>query len=182
MACNSVSLATIDARCDTSIGGIKEILIAQRDDVKMSEITINSDGLITNIECVTGKKFEKWQFRKNTGSYTSNLETDPAIGNSSITTDVALQFSRAEAGKRLNIQSAINASAVVLIHDMYDQYLFLGLDNDVNITACTMQSGTANSDLSGFTLTFQDVAQELPHFVKTGEGGVDIADLLVAAE
>ena len=169
----AVTLNAIDARCDASMGGIKEIYIALRDDIKDKldgtgkEITINEeDGLVTAIKMVTGKKFEKWMFRKQTGSYTSTASMDPAIGTNYVTTEVALQFSRAEAGKRLNIQSAMNANSVVIVRDMYDQYLLLGLENEVSVTAAVMQSGTASTDLSGFTLTLTDISQELPHFIE----------------
>lgn len=176
--CKSVTLQTIDARCDVSMGGIKEVLIALKDDIKSVEIDETS-GLVKAITLESSKKFEKWAFRKNTGSYTSNVASDPAIGNSFATTEVTLQFSRAEATKRLAIQSAINASSVVIVRDMYDQYILLGYENEVVVSAATMQSGTAAADLSGFTLTFQDIATELPHFIDTDK--VQIDKLLVAA-
>ena len=181
-SCGAVTLNAIDARCDASMGGIKEIYIALRDDIKedlstgKKDITVNwtynedtkqweGDGLVTKIAMVTGKKFEKWKFRKQTGSYTSTASMDPAIGTNYVTTEVSLQFSRAEASKRLNIQSAMNANSVVIVRDMYDQYLLLGLENEVSVTAAVMQSGTASTDLSGFTLTLTDISQELPHFI-----------------
>ena len=34
MNCNAITLSSIDARCETSFGGIKEILIALKDDIK----------------------------------------------------------------------------------------------------------------------------------------------------
>lgn len=164
MACNSVTLNGINAKCDTSAGGIKRILIAQKDDVA----TINVDettGIIDEITMVSGKYFVQWLFRKNTGNYTTSLTSDVAIGTQAVTTDLNLQFTKAEAVKRLEIQSAINASAVIIIEDMYGQYILLGLDNDVTITAVNQQSGTAITDLNGYTLTFQDTSLELPHFV-----------------
>lgn len=160
----SVALNSIDARCDNSIGGVKRILIANVADV--SKATVDEDtGMITAISMVASKKFQQWLFRKNTGSLTSTMETDPTLGNTSVTTEVSLQFSKAESQKRLEIQSAINASAVLIVEDMYGQFIYLGLDNEVTITNAVMQTGTQNSDLNGFTLTFQDVAAELPHFV-----------------
>ena len=73
--------------------------------------------------------------------------------------------------KRLEIQSAINASSVVIV-ELQDKDLdgnniavFLGYDNEVNVTAANMQSGTAQGDLNGFTLTLQDISNELPYFV-----------------
>lgn len=175
-SCGAVTLQSIDGRCNTSMGGIKAIMIANRDDV--TAIVSGADERVTTITLATGTKFEKWQFRKNTGNYSSSYATDPAIGNTTVTTTVSLQFSGAEAGKRVAIQSALNANAVVLVQDMYNEWLYLGMENEVTITECTMQSGTASSDLSGFNLTFTDIASELPHFVDTT---VDVNGLLVAA-
>lgn len=164
MACNTVTLNGINAKCDTSAGGIKRVLIAQKDDVQT--ITVDSTtGVIDTITMVSGKTFVQWLFRKNTGSYTTSLTSDPAIGTQVVTTDLNLQFTKAEATKRLEIQSAINAAAVVIIEDMYGQYILLGKDNEVSVTAVNQQSGTAVTDLNGYTLTFQDVSLELPHFV-----------------
>ena len=177
MNCNAVTLSSLAARCETSLRGIKEILIALKDDIK--EISVDSStGMINTITMNQSKKFEKWQFRKNTGNYSSSVTSDPTIGNSFATTEVTLQFSKAEATKRLAIQSAINASSVVIVRDMYDQYLLLGYENEVVVSAATMQSGTQAADLSGFTLTFQDIATELPHFIDTSS--VTIDNLLVA--
>lgn len=157
--CSSVTLSAIDARCDTSFGGIKRVLVANRDDVT---VTVGTDDTIT---ALAGGTFVEWLFRKNTGSLTSTVSSDAAIGNSFATTEVSLQFSKAEATKRLAIQSAINASAVVIVEDMYGQYIYLGLENEVVVSSATMVTGTAATDLNGFTLVFQDVSTKLPLFV-----------------
>lgn len=164
MACNTVTLNGINAKCDTSAGGIKRVMIIQKDDV--TNISVDSaTGVVDAITLASGKYFVQWLFRKNTGNYTTSLTSDPAIGTQAVTTDLNLQFTKAEATKRLEIQSAINAAAVVIIEDMYGQYILLGKDNEVSVTAVNQQSGTAVTDLNGYTLTFQDVSLELPHFV-----------------
>jgi hypothetical protein len=163
MACNNVTLIGINAKCDTSAGGIKRVLLAQKEDVTIK--TVDEQGVITEITMASGKYFVQWLFRKNTGNYSTSLTSDPAIGAQAVTTDLNLQFTKAEATKRLEIQSAINAAAVVIIEDMYGQYILLGKDNEVTVTAVNQQSGTAISDLNGYTLTLQDVSLELPHFV-----------------
>ena len=164
MACNTVTLNGINAKCDTSAGGIKRVMIIQKDDV--TNISVDSaTGVVDSITLASGKYFVQWLFRKNTGNYTTSLTSDPAIGTQAVTTDLNLQFTKAEATKRLEIQSAINAAAVVIIEDMYGQYILLGKDNEVTVTAVNQQSGTAVTDLNGYTLTFQDVSLELPHFV-----------------
>lgn len=183
LSCGAFTLSAIDARCDTYTGGIKEIYIAPVDDV--TSITIDSDTnpseLITAITMANEKKFQKWLFRPNTGSYTSTGSDN--TGNVSFTTEVSLQFYKAEAQKRIAIQAAINAGCVIIIKDMYGKYLLLGKEadgfpsrNPAYITACVMQSGTANTDLSGFTLTFQEVAGSIPHFID--ETKVTISELV----
>jgi hypothetical protein len=174
-SCSSVTLESIDARCDQSIGGIKRILIANKDDV--TGVTLdNSTHQITAITLAQDKTFYEWKFRRNTGSYTSTVTQDVAIGNSFATTEVNLQFSKAEALKRLAIQNAINASAVIIVEALDGEKIYLGYDNEVNITNAVMQSGTANTDLNGFTLTFNDVSKELPYFISPS---LDIDSLLV---
>lgn len=173
--CGSATLNSIDARCDVSAGGIKRILIANRDDVT---VTANDEtGKITAITQANETKFAEWRFRKNTGSLTSTVTSDPAIGNTIVTTEVAIQFTRAEAQKRMDIQSAINAAAVVIVEDMYGQYIYLGLENEVVISNATMTTGTTTTDLNGFNLTFQDICTELPYFVDK-----EIVDDLLIAE
>lgn len=164
MACNTVTLNGINAKCDTSAGGIKRVMIIQKDDVTNISVD-DTTGVVDAITLASDKFFVQWLFRKNTGSYTTSLSSDPAIGTQAVTTDLNLQFTKAEATKRLEIQSAINAAAVVIIEDMYGQYILLGKDNEVTVTAVNQQSGTAITDLNGYTLTFQDVSLELPHFV-----------------
>lgn len=173
MACTLYTLTGLDGKCETSVGGIKEILIAVKDDIK--EVTYETEtqdgaikpgqGKVTKVEMNTGKHFVRWTFRRNTGSFTSNIESDVAIGNQSVTTDVALQFSRAEATKRAEIQAAVNVDAVIFIHDMYDKWLLVGEENGVQVTNGTMQSGTANTDLSGFSLTLNAISQYYPRYV-----------------
>lgn len=193
-SCLPVSLGSIDARCDMSFGGIKRMLIALKDDVHSvvidenlavytgeatGENVPNDNNLITQIimgqtvEEIEGelvpvyKTFYEFLFRRNTASYTSTVAPDVAIGNSFVTTEVTLQFSKAEAKKRMIIQSLINAGAVVILEDMYGQFIYLGFDREVVVTNGVMQSGTAESDLNGFTLTLQDISLELPHFICT---------------
>lgn len=176
-SCKSITVSAIDARCEGSVGGIKEIYVIANDDV--ASVSLNeATGVITDVILASENKFQKWLFRPNTGSYTSTRSGDLTTGNSTVTTDVALQFSKAEAEKRLAIQSMINGGACIIIKDMYGQYILLGKGdgrNEVYVTDAVMQSGTATTDLSGFTLTFEEIAEDFPHFLSED---FDISTLL----
>lgn len=187
MACQSVTFNGIQAACAINRGGIKRVYIANRGDVKA--VTLDeATGLITKIEMKDTAKFATWEFRPGTGSFSTAADgADRAIGNYSLTATASLQFTKAEATKRLEIQSAINADSVVIIETNYvnkadqdgeyAQFIYMGYDNPVYVDSPVMQTGTAPSDLNGFTLSLVETEYELPHFIKTGTGGVDIASL-----
>lgn len=175
MSC-PVTLKSIGLTCADAMGGIKRIYVALQSDV--SSMTVE-DGVVTAITMANGKKFTTFEFRKQTGAYTSTVANDDAAGTSSVTTELTLQFSKADNVKRMAIQALINANAVVIVETQlrdaegadgsegseYMQYILLGVDNPVTCTAGTMVSGTAVGDLNGFTLTLQDLSRELPPFV-----------------
>lgn len=179
-SCGAATLIGIDARCDNSFGGIKRILVGNRDewtiDVNQPSGTTIPTDMITSITYNTPEPryFVEFKFKRNTGNYTSTVAPDVTIGNNAATTEVNLQFTKAETNKRMAIQSLINSgNSCIIIEDMYGQYIYLGVDNGVYITNAVMQSGTAESDLNGFTLTLQDVSQELPYFIDTTQVEID---------
>jgi hypothetical protein len=88
-SCKAITVNAIDARCEGSVGGIKEIYVIAAEDV--SNVTIDdTKDTITEITLAGTNKFQKWLFRPNTGSYTSTRSGDLTTGNSTVTTDVAL--------------------------------------------------------------------------------------------
>lgn len=187
MACNSVTFNGIQGACAINRGGIKRVYIANRGDIKAVTLD-DATGLITKIEMNTPAKFATWEFRPGTGSFSTAADgTDMSIGNYSLTATLSLQFTKAEATKRLEIQSAINADSVVIVETNYvnkaddgeyAQFIYMGYDNPVYVDSPVMQTGTAPSDLSGFTLNLVETEYELPHFIKTGVGAVDITTLV----
>lgn len=172
-----VTLLPIDGSCHRSSGGIKRILLANKSDI--ATVTVEeATGEISAITLKTGKAFVEWKFRTNTSSLTSTFASDVATGNETVTSVLALQFSRAESTKRLAIQAAINANAVCIVEDAFGQFIFLGYDRDVYVSGGTMVTGTASTDLNGFTLEFTDESIEFPHFISSA---VDVEALKVAS-
>ena len=101
MACQSVTFNGIQGACAINRGGIKKVYIANRSDV--ASVTVDpATGLITAITMAGDAKFATWEFRPGTGSFSTAADsTDTAIGNYGMTATVALQFTKAEATKRL---------------------------------------------------------------------------------
>lgn len=163
MACSSISLAGIGLGCKDSMGGIKEVYIIKENDV--TNITIE-ENIITAIETSTSAKFKTYKFRKGTSSMSTSLTTDEAAGTLSFQTDLALQFTKMETAKRLEIMALAVDSVVVIVLDSNGHYWYLGKDFPVTASSATANSGTAFGDFSGYNITLTDNSRELPYEVE----------------
>ena len=164
MACNSYTLAGLNNICkESSFGGIKEVLVAQYDDI--SAVTLDASAqTIASIVMVEGKKFAQYKLLKNTGGLTSTLNTSET-SSSYFTNEVTLQFMKMETAKRLEIMALMMSACAVIVKDANNKYWYLGKDNYVECSAGSAQTGTASSDANHYELTLSDTSAELPYEV-----------------
>lgn len=159
MSCSSYTLSGLNNVCkESSFGGIKEVLVAQHDDV--SAVTVDSQTMLLTVTMKTGKKFAQYKLLKNTGSLTSTLNvTDTSI---SFTNEVSLQFMKLETSKRLEIMALMMSNCVAIVKDTNNHYWYMGKDSYVECTAGSAQTGAAASDSNHYELTLSDTSMELP--------------------
>ena len=163
MACNSYTLTGLNNVCkENSFGGIKEVYIAQYDDI--SGVTVDSGTSLATITMSGSSKFAQYKLLKNTGALTSTLNASEA-SSSYFTNEVTLQFMKMETSKRLEIMALMMSACAVIVKDANNKYWFLGKDNYVECTAGTAQTGTAASDSNHYELTLTDTSAELPYEV-----------------
>lgn len=158
MACNQ-TLSGLVKDCSPSMGGITEVLLANREDV--SAVTANT-GKITEITMASSAKFKRYTFARNTGSMTSTYTIDQASGVKYVTTDLLLQFNRMETAKRVEISALAVNDLVAIVKDANGIYWYLGYDEPVNASAGDGQTGTARGDANRYTITLQDNSKEMP--------------------
>ncbi len=158
MACNQ-TLSGLVKDCSPSMGGITEVLLANREDV--SAVTADT-GKVTEITMASSAKFKKYSFARNTGSMTSTYTIDQASGVRYVTTDLLLQFNRMETAKRVEISALAVNDLVAIVKDANGIYWYLGYDEPVNASAGDGQTGTARSDANRYTITLQDNSKEMP--------------------
>lgn len=176
MACKSFALSGIAMACKDNMGGIKEVYIIKSGDI--TDVTLNTEqSQIATITLAASAKFKTYKFRKGTGSMTSTASSDEAIGNFSVTTELALQFSKMETSKRLEIMAMCLEDVVVIVLDWNGKYWYLGYDFPVTATAATGQTGTAATDLNGYNVTLTDTSAEFPFEVPADI----VAELIQAA-
>lgn len=175
MAC-SQTLSGIIKDCAANMGGIVEVLLANKADIDAITVTSNK---VTAITMVSGKKFYRYQFRPGTSSMTSNWQVNQENGVAYVQTDLQMVFNRMETTKRVEVVAMAQGELVAIVKDANGLYWLLGEEEPLVLSAGDGQTGTARTDRNGYSVTLQDNFAELPHEILTGTGGVDI-DALVA--
>ena len=163
MSCSQV-LNGIAADCQTNVGGIREIYIANYDDV--SAVTLDeTSNMIKTITMADSAKFKKYAFKKNTSSMTSTLNVDPANGINFVQTDLSLVFAKQETVKRMEIAKLSLGELRVIVLDANGKYWFLGKEEFVSATAGTAETGTNRTDGNKYSITLTDYSASYPYEV-----------------
>ena len=174
MAC-SQTLNGIAADCQTNVGGVREVYIANYSDVSAIEVDELSN-MIKTITMADSAKFKKYAFKKNTSSMTSTLNVDPANGVNFVQTDLALVFAKQETVKRMEIAKLSLGELRVIVLDANGKYWFLGQEEFVSATAGTAETGVNRTDGNKYTITLTDYSSSYPYEVTP----TIVADLIAA--
>lgn len=148
--------------CQTSIGGIKEVYIANYDNIVGVTVT---DDIITGIEQDGAVVFKKYQFRKQTGSMTSTLNVDETTGVNYVSTELNLVFTKMETSKRIEVAALSIGQLAVIVKDSNNKYWYLGYNDYVSATAGSANSGTSKGDSNNYSITLKDESDSYPYEV-----------------
>lgn len=163
MAC-SQTLNGIAASCETNVGGIREVYMANYDDVTAIEVDATTN-MIDTITMSGNAKFKKYLFKKNTSSMTSTLNVDPANGVNFVQTDLSLVFAKQETVKRMEVAKLSLGELRVIVLDANGKYWFLGQEEFVSATAGTSETGVNRTDGNRYTITLTDYSSSYPYEV-----------------
>ena len=163
MACSQV-LNGIAAACETNVGGVREVYIANYDDVTTVEIDEVSN-MIKTITMTDSAKFKKYAFKKNTSSMTSTLNVDPANGVNFVQTDLTVVFAKQETVKRMEIAKLSLGELRVIVKDANGKYWFLGQEEFVSATSGSAETGTNRTDGNKYQIVLSDYSSSYPYEV-----------------
>lgn len=164
MSCTAYTLKGITNDCSTSKGGIREIYIADW----AKDIFTVGETADTVTALKTEAKWYKYYIKKNTSSFTSTATIDLANGVNYVSTELALVFTKMETAKRVEMSALLLNDVAVLVVDANNKVWCLGLNNPVNATAGTGETGTAATDGNKYTITLTDESDTFP-FEYSGE-------------
>ena len=174
MSCSQL-LNGIAASCDTNVGGVREIYIANYSDVSAVEVDEVSN-MIKTITMADTAKFKKYAFKKNTSSMTSTLNVDPANGVNFVQTDLTVVFAKQETVKRMEIAKLSLGELRVIVLDANGKYWFLGQEEFVSATSGTAETGTNRTDGNRYQIVLTDYSSSYPYEVDP----TIVADLIAA--
>lgn len=163
MACSQL-LNGIAADCQTNVGGIREVYIANYSDVTTVELDETSN-MIKTITMADTAKFKKYAFKKNTSSMTSTLNVDPANGINFVQTDLSLVFAKQETVKRMEIAKLSLGELRVIVKDANGKYWFLGQEEFVSATSGSAETGTNRQDGNKYQIVLSDYSSSYPYEV-----------------
>lgn len=161
MAC-SQTLVNITRGCEPSIGGIKELYYANKDDV--GTITVTSD-VVTAITMLNSATFYSITPPRHTSGLESTWQISEDNGTKYVESSLSLVFNKMETTKRAAMMVLAQGDFVVIVVDKNGKHWLLGYEEAVHITAGTAGTGTALADRNGYTITLTDNASQLPYEV-----------------
>lgn len=161
--CTPVTLSNIAVECGTNIGGIKRVYAQNYDTIAGLNI---SAGKITSITLKTEDGYAPeaavFDFRKQTGSLSSEYTIDDAAGVRYVTNTLALRFAKMDTAKRTAFMAMAMGELALIVQDNNGKYWYLGSESPVTLTAGTGQTGTAFGDANEYAPTLSDMASEMP--------------------
>lgn len=150
--------------CRDNTGGIRNIYILSGSLTTVDTDPTN-DGLITGITGSGG--FYTYQITKGTGNFTETTNT--SIENGTIVYEQVIEapFHKMESVLRNQIRVLAKNPAVKLVVETQNgtvdgvgRYFLIGQYNGATLTGGTGTTGTAMSDMNGYTLTFTGMEPE----------------------
>lgn len=162
MACNQ-TLSGLARDCSPSMGGIKRVLFANKEDVTSVAVTTNK---ITTITMASSKTFKEYALPKYTGNFTTALQKDESAGNFFYQSTLNFSFNRMETTKRIEIMALAQNDLVAIVEDSNGVFHFFGKDEPLSaVSGDVAMTGTARTDRNGYGIALQDNSLELPYEV-----------------
>lgn len=166
MACSTI-VKGINAACDASQGGIKEVYMTTAD-VEFTVSAVSGDEMVTVVSGITTGETPNvfhFQFRKNTASMTSTLNVDDANGVNYVSTELNMLFTRMDSNKRTAMAALAVGQAKAIVIDANGRAWLLGFDEPIQASAGEGATGAAKGDGNRYSITLTDESTSWPYEV-----------------
>lgn len=151
---------TLDCNAKDNVGGLAEVLLANKCDV--DTITV-LDGVVTAITMKTAKQFYKFQLTKATSGFTLTPTANAQNGTSFFAESLTLIINKMKSATSKIFNGLVQGTFVAIAKDRNGEYVMLGKENGLDVTGGTAGSGTASADRNGYEGQFTGEEKEITH-------------------
>ena len=156
--------------CEYSFAGLDKLYFANRADI--DSYTVDVNGKITAITMIATKKFYKYEFENNTGSYNEELVVN--AGNKFFRQTVNFTLSGMDQSRVTNMETLGLSNVVCFAITKTGVARVFGRNSGLEATAMQVQSGAVEGDVNGVVATLSGLSKEL-----APESDASIIDALI---
>lgn len=162
MSCKSLSAGRRES-CKDQVGGLKAIyFIDQAESTDVNDYTF-TDEKITGMNS-NDIQLYKYELKSFNSSFEQSNEVSRENGTSFFTQTSTIVLKSQDEATQKEMIALSKTSPQAIIQDQNDNYLYLGLRNNLDVSVAT-STGTALGDLNGYTLTVTGLEPEMAKFV-----------------
>lgn len=175
MGCLSdFTLKGIKLDCNPVLAGIKRVYLGYNDQLTITPNTETQTATIAAKEGATGTaKLYPYDVVANTGGLTSTITKNEQNGTRYYTNTIAMQFTRLDADKHLEVQAMAAEALVAIVETNDGKFWVVGADSYLSATESTAQTGSSFDDLNGYTISLAARSAYLPFSIeKSGFEGL----------
>ena len=160
MACD-LTLGRIEP-CKDSVGGLKNLYFVNYGDLG----AITYDATNTDvIDAVAGTPDAYKYEIKGASSFTQNIQSSRDTGTTAFEQVIEVTLKKLSIADHKELKILAFGRPHVIIEDNNGNYFLAGLEHGADVTGGTIVTGTAMSDLSGYTLTLTGMEKAPANFL-----------------
>lgn len=158
MACSTTITAGIPRGCRENAGGLKRVFIATRSmltggTASFTPTAANDYSGITSITMAGSNKFYEFVPNKMSSNVVENIQANIQNGTQAYEQVLTLMFAKNEYTLRNQVKLLAQNELVVITEDYNGIFHLLGEFNGLELNGGNSATGTALSDMNGWTLT-----------------------------
>ena len=160
MACD-LALGRIEP-CKDSVGGLKNLYFVNYGDLGAITYDVTNTDVI---DAVAGTPDAYKYEIKGASSFTQNIQSSRDTGTTAFEQVVEVTLKKLTIADHKELKILAFGRPHVIIEDNNGNYFLAGLEHGADVTGGTIVTGTAMSDLSGYTLTLTGMEKAPANFL-----------------
>ncbi len=160
MACD-LTLGRIEP-CKDSVGGLKNLYFVNYGDLGAITYDVTNTDVI---DAVAGTPDAYKYEIKGASSFTQNIQSSRDTGTTAFEQVIEVTLKKLSIADHKELKILAFGRPHVIIEDNNGNYFLAGLEHGADVTGGTIVTGTAMSDLSGYTLTLTGMEKAPANFL-----------------